>query len=66
MELYNLKLKKLLIFQNIRSQKSNQEFFYISFLIFCLENCLREFFKHKRKRKKFPLLSLIKKQNVLN
>ena len=56
MELYSLKLKKLLIFQNIRSQKSNQKIFYISFYIFCF---LRENFLNIGAKEKsflhFPL-----------
>ena len=57
MELSSHKIKNL-YFRKALAKAENQRFH-----IFCL---LRELFKYKRKRKKFLILSLIKKQNFLN
>ena len=58
MELSSPKLKNFLYFRRELAKPENQ-----TFHIACL---LRELLKYRRKRKKFLILSLIKKQNFLN
>ena len=64
MELFSQKIRNFLIFQQ-RTCKvwKTRNFLYFFKHVLIVE---REFFKHKRKRKKFPILFLIKKQSFLN